>query len=93
MDRDGPLIDEEKEKAAIEWENKVLAILMPAVGLAAFVIGVVGAILLLNINVPIAVFLIILAALGVGGMIYGAIAFIKKRQNRVKKENKQPDQE
>ena len=43
--RDGPLYDEEKEKAAIEWENKVLFYLMPSVGLVAFIIGLVGFIL------------------------------------------------
>ena len=34
--RETPLVDEEKEKAKIEWENNVLFILMPSVGLIAF---------------------------------------------------------
>lgn len=87
-----PLIDEEKEKAKIEWENKVLAILMPAVGIVAFVVGLLGFILVLNQNIGVAIFLIILAVLGLGGMAYGAIAFIKKKQKKLHKEVKEPDQ-
>lgn len=87
-----PLIDEEKEKAKIEWENKVLAILMPAVGIVAFVVGLLGFILVLNQNIGVAIFLIILAVLGLGGIAYGAIAFIKKKQKKLHKEVKEPDQ-
>lgn len=87
-----PLIDEEKEKAKIEWENKVLAILMPAVGIVAFVVGLLGFILVVNQNIGVAVFLIILAVLGLGGMAYGAIAFIKRRKKKLHKEVKEPDQ-
>ena len=42
---------EEKEKAAIELENKILAILLPSVGLAAFIIGLIGTILVISTNV------------------------------------------
>ena len=87
-----PLIDEEKEKAKIEWENKVLAIVMPAVGIVAFVVGLLGFILVLNQNIGVAIFLIILAVLGLGGIAYGAIAFIKKKQKKLHKEVKEPDQ-
>ena len=87
-----PLIDEEKEKAKIEWENKVLAILMPAVGIVAFVVGLLGFILVLNQNIGVVIFLIILAVLGLGGIAYGAIAFIKKKQKKLHKEVKEPDQ-
>ena len=87
-----PLIDEEKEKAKIEWENNVLAILMPAVGIVAFVVGLLGFILVLNQNIGVAIFLIILAVLGLGGIAYGAIAFIKKKQKKLHKEVKEPDQ-
>ena len=87
-----PLIDEEKEKAKIEWENKVLAILMPAVGIVAFVVGLLGFILVINQNIGVAIFLIILAVLGLGGIAYGAIAFIKKKQKKLHKEVKEPDQ-
>ena len=87
-----PLIDEEKEKAKIEWENKVLAVLMPAVGLVALIIGLVGFILAVGQNIGIAIFLIILAVLGMGGIAYGVIAFIKKRQKKLHKEVREPDQ-
>ena len=91
--RDGkPLIDEEKEKAKIEWENKVLSYLMPIVGLVAFVVGLVGFILVVGQNVGVAVFLMILAVLGLGGIAYGVLAFLKKRQNKLRKEVKEPDQ-
>ena len=91
--RDEPLINEEKEKAAIEWENKVLSILMPAVGLVAFIFGLIGFILVVNSNIGIAVFFIVLAVLGLGGIAYGVVAFLKKRLNKNKKEVKQPDEQ
>ena len=87
-----PLIDEEKEKAKIEWENKVLSILMPSVGLVAFIVGLVGFILVVGQNVGVAVFLMILAVLGLGGIAYGVLAFLEKRQNKLRKEVKEPDQ-
>lgn len=91
--RDGlPLIDEEKEKARIEWENKVLYYLMPIVGGVAFVVGLLGFILVVNQNVGIAVFLMILAVLGLGGIAYWVVAFLKKRQKKLHKEDKEPDQ-
>ena len=91
--RDGlPLIDEEKEKAKIEWENKVLSYLMPIVGLVAFIVGLVGFILVVGQNVGVAVFLMILAVLGLGGIAYGVLAFLKKRQNKLRKEVKESDQ-
>lgn len=86
-----PLVDEEKEKARIEWENNVLAILMPAVGIVAFIIGLVGAILVINQDLGIGIFLIVLAVLGALGIAYGAVAFIKKQQKKRKKEVKEPD--
>ena len=99
--RDRKLIDEEKEKAAIKWENDVLFILMPSVGLIAFILGLLGAILSLssdNANyqkykVSIAVFLIILAVLGAGGIAYGVVQFIKRRNNKLKKAPKEPSNE
>ena len=88
-----PLIDEEKEKARIEWENKVLYYLMPIVGAIAFVVGVVGFVLVVNYNIGIAVFLILLATLGLGGIAYGVIGLIKKLQGKRQKEQKEPDQQ
>ena len=97
--RDKPLIDEEKEKARIKWENDVLFILMPTVGLIAFIMGLVGAILVFgsdkDIRIPIGIFLIILAVLGAGGITYGVLQFLKRRKNKAnQKANKkeQPNQ-
>ena len=87
-----PLYDEEKEKVSIEWENKVLAYLMPIVGLVAFIVGLVGFILVVNEDIGIAIFSIVLAVLGLGGIAYGVVVFIKKRQKRFRKEPKEPDQ-
>lgn len=90
--RDGPLVDEEKEKPRIEWENKMLFILMPSVGLIAFVFGLLGAILAFssderfkNYRIPVGVFLVILALLGAGGIAYGVVKFIQKRKAKEKK--------
>ena len=93
--RDGPLYDEEKEKAAIEWENKVLFYLMPSVGLVAFIIGLVGFILAIQSPnaVGAAVFLIILAVLGLGGIAYGVVMFLKKQKDKRKVERKEPDEQ
>ena len=93
--RDGPLYDEEKEKATIEWENKVLFYLMPSVGLVAFIIGLVGFILAIQSPdaVGAAVFLIILAVLGLGGIAYGVVMFLKKQKNKRKVERKEPDEQ
>ena len=93
--RDGPLYDEEKEKAAIEWENKVLQYLMPSVGLVAFIIGLVGFILTISNPDAIgaAIFLLILAILGAGGIAYGVVAFLKKRASKRKVERKEPDEQ
>ena len=84
---------EEKEKAAIEWENKVLAILLPSVGLIAFIIGVVGAILVISTNIGVGVFLIILALLGLGGIAYGVVQFLKKRFAKYHKKEHEPSSE
>ena len=89
-----PLIDEEKEKPKIEWENKILSYLMPGVGLVALIFGAIGFALTIGHNVGIAVFLIILAVLGLGGIAYGVVAFLKKRKNKGQnKEKKEPDQQ
>ena len=87
-----PLIDEEKEKARIEWENKVLYYLMPIVGCIALIVGLLGFILVVNQNIGVAVFLMILAVLGLGGIAYWVVAFLKKRQKKLRKEVKEPDQ-
>ena len=92
MENNRPMVDEEKEKKAIAWENKVLSVLMPSVGLIAFILGLVGFILVIQKNTGVAVFLILLAALGLGGVTYGVVDFIKRRnQKRAKKEEKEED--
>ena len=89
-----PLIDEEKEKAKIAWENKVLSYLMPIVGVIAMIVGIVGFVLTINHNTGIAIFLILLAALGLGGVILGLLTFFKERKNKKgRKEKKEPEQE
>ena len=87
-----PLVDEEKEKKAIAWENNILFFLMPTVGLIAFIVGLIGFILVVPNNAGVAVFLIMLAALGLGGVTYGVVEFLKKRNNRLKKEEKKPEE-
>ena len=84
---------EEKEKAAIELENKILAFLLPIVGLIAFIIGLVGAILIISTNVGGGVFLIILALLGAGGIAYGVYIFLKKRFFKFHKKEHEPSKE
>jgi len=88
-----PLIDEEKEKPKIEWENKILSYLMPIVGIVALIVGLVGFFLTIKDNVGIAVFLMVVAVLGIGGIIYGVIAFLKKAKNKKVKGSKEPDQQ
>ena len=84
---------EEKEKAAIELENKILAILLPSVGLAAFIIGLIGTILVISTNVGAGVFLIILTLLGAGGIAYGVFVFLKKRFFKFHKKEHEPSKE
>ena len=84
---------EEKEKAALEFENKLLAILLPSVGLIAFIIGLVGSILVISTNIGIGVFLIVLALLGCGGMAYGVMVFLKWRYAKTHKKEHEPSKE
>lgn len=84
---------EEKEKQAIEFENKLLAILLPSVGLAAFIIGLVGTILVIPYNVGVGIFLIILTLLGAGGIAYGVLVFLKKRFAKFHKKDHEPSKE
>ena len=90
--RNEPLTpEEEKEQKAIAWENNVLSILMPSVGLVLFLFGFIGFILVIPSNVGIAIFLLVLAILGGGGIAYGVLSFLKRRKNRSKKEDKEPE--
>lgn len=91
--KDSSLTPEQQEKLDIEWENKMLRILLPSVGGAAFVIGLVGFILTIAVNPGVGVFFLILAILGVGGIVYGLIALIKKKRNKYRKEETVPSEE
>ena len=74
---------ERKEKRAIEMENKILRIVFPVVGIAAFIIGLLGFILTVGSNQPgITVFFVILFLLGLVGVLYGVLLLI-----RIKKPN------
>ena len=86
------LTPEQKEKEAILLENKMLAILMPSVGLAAFVIGLVGFILLINTKLAPAILMMILCVLGAGGIAYGVVCFIKKQKNKLHKAEQIPSE-
>ncbi len=89
------LTPEQQEKKDIELENKILSILLPSVGLTAFIIGLVGFILTIGSpnGVGIAIFLLILALLGAGGIAYGVLAFLKARRKKYRKEESVPSTE
>lgn len=81
-------IEKEKaEKRAIEKENKILSIVLPVVGVIAFIVGLLGAILTLNQNkMPITVVYIVLAVLGFFGILYGIVVLIRiKKPDFLKK--------
>ena len=80
--KDPVIIEDEKEKKAIAWENNILLYLMPSVGLVAFLFGLIGFVLVVPNNTGVAVFLILLAALGLGGVTYGVVEFLKRRNRR-----------
>ena len=84
-----------KEKKEIELENKILSILLPAVGLTALIIGLLGFISAIADpkGVGAAIFLLILAILGAGGIAYGAFVFIKTKRNKYRKEETVPSDE
>ena len=84
------LTPEQQEKKEIEMENKILKVLMPVVGGAAFILGLVGFILTISANVPIAVFLLIIAILGLGGIAYGVYHLILKKKKKLHKEEVVP---
>ena len=63
---------------------------MPAVGGAAFILGLVGFILTITVNVAIAIFLLIVAILGAGGIAYGVYHLILKQRKKLHKEASVP---
>ena len=84
------LTPEQQEKKEIELENKILSVLMPIVGGAAFVLGLVGFILTISVNVPVAIILLILAVLGLGGIAYGVYHLILKKWRKLHKKESVP---
>ena len=83
-----------KEQKDTAFENKLLAFLMPGVGLIAFVVGLTGFILVSSSgDMPIMMFLLFLFVLGMGGMVYGLIQLIKKFRKSRTKEVKEPDEQ
>ena len=84
---------EQKEKKEIEMENKLIDIILPSTSLAAFLIGLVGFILSVSVNVGAAIFLLILALLGGGGIAYGVLNFLKWRNKKYYKEEEVPSNE
>lgn len=81
----------EEERKAIEWENNVLKYLLPATGLAGFIVGLFGFIATISTDVPVGIFFLIIIILSLGGIAYGVYHFIKKIKNKLHKEIKQPD--
>lgn len=84
---------EQKEKKEIEMENKLIDIILPSTSLAAFIVGLIGFILAVSVNVGAAIFLLILALLGGGGIAYGVLLFLKWRKAKYFKEEEVPSDE
>lgn len=87
------LTPEEEEKKAIEWEHNVLKYALPITGAAGFIIGLLGFILTVATNAPIAIFFMIITLLSAGGVAYGILLLVKKITGKYRKEIKQPDGE
>ena len=87
------LTDEQKEKKQIEFENKMIDILLPSVGLVAFLFGLIGFILTIARNVGVGIFLLFLALLGGGGIAYGVLKFLKWRKAKYFKPEQEPSRE
>ena len=84
---------EQKEKKEIEMENKLIDIILPSTSLAALLIGLIGFILSISANVGAAIFLLILALLGGGGIAYGVLVFLRYRKAKYFKEEEVPSEE
>ena len=78
---------EKAEKRAIERENKLLRILLPTVGLIAFIIGLLAFILTLDQGqTGITIFFAIMFSVGFIGILYGIVVLIRiKKPNFLKK--------
>ena len=85
--------DEQKEKKQIEFENKMIDILLPSVGLVAFILGLVGFILTIGHNVGVGIFLLFLCLLGGGGIDYGVLKYLKWKKAKYFKPEQEPNKE
>ena len=93
MEKAKKKMTEEQEQQMIAFENKLINYVLPAVGLAAFIIGLVGFILTISNNVGVAIFLLVLALLGAGAVAYGVLQYLKARKQKLFKEEKEPSKE
>ena len=77
------LPSEQQEKKEIEIENNILKYLLPSVGLTAVIIGTVGFLRPVSVNIGVAIFLLVIAILGLGGIAYGVYhLFFRRWKNR-----------
>ena len=93
MEKAKKKMTEEQEQQMIAFENKLINYVLPAVGLAAFIIGLVGFILTIAHDVGVGIFLLVLALLGAGAVAYGVIQYLKARKQKLFKEEKEPSKE
>ena len=84
------LTPEEQEKKEIELENNILKYLLPSVGLTALILGTVGFILTISVNPGVAIFLLIIVILGLGGIAYGVYHLFLKKWRKLHKEETVP---
>ena len=76
------LISEEEDKRAIELERKILNILLPALGIICFILGVFGTILTATgepLSVGTLVFYIVMTVFGVIGILYMVLVILRKK--------------
>ena len=76
------LLDDRADKEAIEKERKILHVLLPALGIICFILGMVGTILTATseeIVTGVLVFYIIMTIFGVAGLLYLALIIIRKK--------------
>ena len=77
---------EKDEQAIIKFENKLLTILLPAVGGILFLFGLIGFSLSIGRDVPVAIVLLVFALIGAGGIAFGIYKLVMRFKNRYKKE-------
>ena len=86
------LTPEQQEKKEIELENNILKYLLPSVGLTAVIIGTVGFIVTVTANVGVAIFLLVIAILGLGGVAYGVYHLFLRKWRKIHKEEVVPSE-